>query len=136
MTLARASQPAGSAWRSAGASFASRSPERGMVIITVGGEIDACNADLLVGWVSGKLGQSRRLVVDCSSVTFFAVEGFAMLQRINVMCAQAGVSWVLVPSTAVSRVMRLCNPGGSLVPAESAAAATGRPRQLRLVRDN
>lgn len=114
-----------------GATFSSRVAEPGIAVLTVAGEIDAANASDLVERVRDRLGGVRRLVLDCSDVTFFAVEGFSTLQRINVLCAQAGVGWILVPSESVSRVIRVCNPGGSLVP----LTAGGR-RPLRLVRDD
>lgn len=142
MTALRARQPhpSGSA-RRPGATFGSRRAEAGTVVLTVGGEIDAANAGQLTDWVSGHLPDDGRLVLDCSDVTFFAVEGFSALQRVNVVCAHAGVSWILLPSVSVSRVMQLCNPGGSLVPDGSVDAAViplraGRPPRLRLVRNN
>lgn len=78
------------------------------VAITIEGEIDAANADNLSEFVAARVGEGERLILDCSAVTFFAVEGFSALQRITVMCAQAGATWVLVPSTSVSRVLTLC----------------------------
>lgn len=138
--LAQADAPSADR-RSRAATFSSRFTDLGVVIITVAGEIDASNTHQLVGWVSGHLDGVRRVVLDCGGVTFFAVDGFSALQRINVMCARVEVVWTLVPSAPVSRVMQLCNPGGCLVPVGSVDATviplrTVHPPRLRLVRDN
>lgn len=116
-----------------------RGPDTTTVSVT--GEIDASNAARLVELIGGQLPDLARLIVDCSGVTFFAVEGYSVLQRINVMCAQAGTTWVLVPSIAVSRVLRVCNPGGGLVPAGSprtsvTALRVPHARPLRLIKYN
>lgn len=108
--------------------------------ITADGEIDASNAAALVELIARQLHHLRRLIVDCSAVTFFAVEGYSVLQRINVMCAQSGTTWVLVPSMAVSRVLRVCNPGGGLVPAGSPSTSVRalrvpHARPMRLIRN-
>lgn len=114
----------------------------GTVTVVVRGEIDAANTDELLTIASRAVRPGGRLVLDCSAVTFFAVEGFSAVQRVNVMCARAGTAWVLIPSAAVSRVFALFDgggagldpsPGGTVVPMCSARAA-GLSRRLRLVR--
>lgn len=111
----------------------------GTLTITVRGEVDASNTDELAEMVETVLRPGSRLVLDCSAVTFLAVEGFSVLQRVNVLCARAGVAWVLIPSAPVSRVFALfaerpgrAAPGGP-VPVCPARATAGSPR-LRLVR--
>ena len=51
------------------------------------------------------------LALDLTGVDFFGTAGFSALHTLNVRCAGAGVEWVLVPSNAVSRLMRICDPG-------------------------
>lgn len=143
MSVVRLAQPPHSPTadrRSRAATFSSRFTDPGVVVVTVTGEIDASNTHQLASWVSIHLHGVHRVVLDCSGVTFFAVDGFSTLQRINVMCARVEAVWILVPSVSVSRVMQLCNPGGSLVPVGSVDAAviplrTVHPPRLRLVRD-
>lgn len=97
--------------------------EPGTVVVTARGEIDASNTDEFAEIIQCALPVARRLVLDCSRVTFFAVEGFSTLQRVKVMCARVDVGWVLIPSAPVSRVLALCS---------GSPAAPGR--RLRLVR--
>lgn len=133
-----ANQTLGGGPQAGGLALRTRWTRPGSVSLTVAGEVDAANADHFLDRVRAALPELRRLVLDCSAVTFFAVEGFSSLQRVNVMCAQAGATWVLVPSEAVSRVIRLCNPGGSLVPVDDDDVTVTRlrtARPLRLVRD-
>lgn len=80
----------------------------GTVVVTAEGELDASNTDELVGVVERALPNARRLVLDCSAVTFFAIDGFSAVQRVKVMCARVDIGWVLIPSSAVSRVLGLC----------------------------
>lgn len=81
-----------------------------VVRIGAHGEVDASNIDRLARYVFRYGANSRRLLLDMSDVKFFAVECFSVLQTIDQRCAAAGVSWTLVPSAAVSRVLQLCDP--------------------------
>jgi anti-anti-sigma regulatory factor len=75
------------------------------------------------------------LVLDLSEVEFFGTAGFSALHTLNVQCAGAGVEWVLVPSHAVSRLLKICDPDSTL-PMESklpAALSHLRADQRRLL---
>jgi anti-anti-sigma factor len=63
---------------------------------------------------------SRRLILDLKGVDFFGTEGFSTLMNIQARCAYAAVKWMLVSSTAVSRVLEICDPRGTLPIAKSA----------------
>jgi anti-anti-sigma factor len=92
-------------------------------VITVDGELDASNASQLADYVQRCATQSRSLVLDLSGVEFFGTAGFSALHAINVRCAGANVRWAVVPSQAVSRLLRICDPENALPIAESAPVA-------------
>jgi hypothetical protein len=65
----------------------------------------------------------RGLILDLGGLKFFGIEGFSTLHRISVCCARAGISWALVPSEAVFRVLRIGDPDGLLPAARTVVAA-------------
>lgn len=70
---------------------------------------------------------------------FFGTEGLSALHKFNVTCAESGVRWALVPSPAVARLLRICDPEGGLAAAPTVEAALAhvqgaRRRLLELVR--
>jgi anti-anti-sigma factor len=84
------------------------------VRIAVAGEIDASNANHLATYVFGRAANCRYLTLDLNQVEFFGTAGFSALRTIESRCAQASVSWTLRPSGAVLRILRLCDPEGTL----------------------
>ena len=83
-------------------------------VITVDGELDAANADQLAAYVQRIVRRSRRVVLDLRGLEFVGTAGFSALHRINVECSAAGAHWAMVPSPAVSRLLRICDPDGTL----------------------
>ena len=67
--------------------------------------------------------RTERLALDLTGVDFFGTAGFSALHTLNVRCAGAGVEWVMVPSTAVSRLLRICDPDSTLPIAATMPAA-------------
>jgi len=63
------------------------------------------------------------LIIDLSGLDFFGTDGFSALHRVSVCCARAGVGWAVVPSKAVSRVLRIGDPQGLLPAARTVEAA-------------
>jgi len=109
-----------------------------ILVVAAEGEIDAANALLLSKHVEGELESASRLVVDLRALDFFAVQGFSILHRINVMSSRHAVNWVVLAGTEVNRVLGVCDPDGGLPVAdtmESAIATVTRPPRshLRLV---
>jgi len=86
-----------------------------VVRISATGEVDASNHDELARYVFRHGANSRRLIVDLSDVDFFGVEGFSTLRLISQRCVTAEVAWTLVPSPAVTRVARICDPQRALL---------------------
>lgn len=95
------------------AEFTSR-PGPSATVITAHGEIDAANADQLTEYVERFVRQSGRVVLDLSGLEFIGTAGFSALHRINVVCSAAGAQWVVVAGPAVRRLLRICDPDGTL----------------------
>src|SRR5690242_18598910 len=95
------------------AQFSARRSSLG-TLVTVDGELDAANADQLAGYVQRSVRRSSRVILDLRGLEFIGTAGFSALHRINVVCSGAQVPWAMVPSPAVSRLLRLCDPDGTL----------------------
>jgi anti-anti-sigma factor len=111
----------------------------GTVLVTVRGEVDATNSRALAGYVERQIAGSTRLVLDLAVTDFFGTAGFAALQNVNVICAQYGVSWVLIVGPQLRRFLQICDPDNLLPLAGSAVdhLNTGpRDRQLLVGRDH
>ncbi|MGA8329850.1 MAG: STAS domain-containing protein [Mycobacterium sp.] len=83
-------------------------------MIIAHGELDASNANELADYVERCVARSTAVVVDLSGLEFFGTAGFSALHLINVRCAGANQRWAVVPSTAVSRLLRICDPDNTL----------------------
>jgi anti-anti-sigma factor len=90
-----------------------------LVVITAHGELDASNANQLADYVQRCAAHCNSVIVNLSGLEFFGTAGFSALHTINVRCASAEVRWALVPSKAVSRLLRICDPDNALPLAES-----------------
>jgi anti-anti-sigma factor len=103
------------------------------VVITAHGELDASNAAELADYVQRCTAHSKSVIVNLSGLEFFGTAGFSALHTINVRCAGADVRWAVVPSKAVSRLLRICDPDNTLPLAESVLVGLGNneaPRRL------
>ena len=87
-------------------------------MVSAHGELDAANADQLAEYVGRCIQHCRWLTLDLTGLKFIGTAGFSALHRINVACSAADVRWALVPSVAVSRLLRVCDPDGVLPTAE------------------
>lgn len=105
------------------ASFTTRWLQPAVAVITAMGELDASNAQELVDYALRDAERTQRLALDLTDVDFFGTAGFSALHTLNVRCAGAGVDWVMVPSTAVSRLLRICDPDSALPIAATMSAA-------------
>jgi anti-anti-sigma factor len=83
-------------------------------VVTADGELDAANADQLAAYVEQNVSRSRRVILDLRGLDFIGTAGFSALHRINVVCSGAQAHWAMVPSPAVSRLLRICDPDGTL----------------------
>ncbi len=83
-------------------------------LIAVDGELDAANADELASYVQRNVSRTNRVILDLRGLEFIGTAGFSALHRINVACSAAQVHWAMAPSPAVSRLLRVCDPDGTL----------------------
>lgn len=90
------------------------------VVITAHGELDASNANQLADYVALCAAHRNAVILNLSGLEFFGTAGFSALHTINVRCAGADVPWALVPSRAVTRLLRICDPDHALPLADSA----------------
>jgi len=116
------------------AHFAARSLEPSTAVITAHGELDAANAQAFVDYALRHAAHTDRLVLDLTGVEFFGTAGFSALHSVNVRCAAEKIEWALAPSSAVTRLLRICDPDSALPICDSVEAALsavqGDPRRL------
>ncbi|MGA9492265.1 MAG: STAS domain-containing protein [Mycobacterium sp.] len=110
-------------WESRPTRLARRRLRSSIAVVSAHGHIDASNANTLTEYTVGHLTGCRGLIIDLSYLDFFGTDGFSALHRVSVCCAHAGIAWVVVPSDAVSRVLRICDPHGLLPAASTVDAA-------------
>ena len=116
------------------AHFATRRLRPDTAVVSAHGEIDAANAQEFVTYALRHAPLIKKLVIDLSGVDFFGTAGFSALHALNVRAAGDDIEWALVPSTSVSRLLRLCDPDSALPVCASVeaalAAAQGQPKRL------
>ena len=110
-------------WESHTTRLAYRRLRSSVAVISAHGHIDASNADTLTEYTLGHLIRCRGLILDLRDLDFFGTDGFSALHRISVCCARPGTAWAVVPSKAVSRVLRIVDPQGLLPAARTVKAA-------------
>ena len=71
------------------------------------------------------------MIVNLHDVEFFGTAGFSALHTINVRCAGANVRWAVLPSRAVSRLLRICDPDNVLPLVESMSDSLDENEQPR-----
>jgi anti-anti-sigma factor len=112
------------AWENHSARF-SATWDTARVVITAHGELDASNAIELADYFDLCIDHSTPLIVDLSGLKFFGTAGFSALHLINVRCAGAKLRWAVVPSKAVTRLLRICDPDHALPLIQSVHATPG-----------
>ncbi len=113
-------------------------PQQSTAIVAVRGELDAANGAQFVDFAMRHAEATDRMVIDLTGLTFFATAGFTALHTLNVQCVGEEIRWALVPSAAVDRLLRICDPDSALpVCADVEQALTtvrsDPPRLLELV---
>jgi anti-anti-sigma factor len=105
------------------ARFDTRWTMSSVAIVSAYGDIDATNATTLTDYALVNALRCRGLILGLSGLEFFGTEGFSALHRVSVRCARAEIGWMMVPGAAVSRVLRICDPHGSLPAVDTIGAA-------------
>jgi len=104
-----------------------------VVVISAHGDIDASNADGLLDGVRHALGRHHGVIIDLSAVKFFGTEGLSVLDEIDGTLEQPD-RMAVVPSSAVTRVLRLRASASTLITAfDVDAALAAMESQLRPV---
>ena len=119
------------------ATFATRWLPPSTAVISAKGEIDATNATEFADYALRHIGQAERVAVDLTDVEFFGTAGLSALKAIEARCSVGNIDWVLVPSKAVNRLLRICDLDSDLHTCYSVAAAlstlNGKTPLLQLV---
>jgi anti-anti-sigma factor len=120
------------------AQFQTRRPQPATAIVSAHGELDAANGYQFVQYALRAPEQTQWLVIDLTGLSFFATAGFSALHNLNVQCAGQNIRWALVPSLAVDRLLRICDPDSTLpICVDIANALTtvhsDPPRLLKLI---
>jgi anti-anti-sigma factor len=106
----------------------------GVIVIAIGGEIDASNIDELSRHARALVPESAKLIVDLTAIDFIAVEGLRALFALNSHCAGTGTAWALITSRAVRRLLRVGDHDEVLPAVGSATAALLFVRGVQLRR--
>ena len=96
------------AWRNHTARFTVHWGRAGAVI-AADGEIDAANADPFADYARRCADCCEWLILDLSELTFIGTGGFSALQSVSARCASARTQFLVIPSLAVSTVLRICD---------------------------
>ena len=105
------------------ARFNTRWTKSAVAIVSAYGDIDATNASVLSDYAFVNAVRGRGLILGLSDLEFFGTEGFSALHRVSVCCARAEIGWMVVSGAAVSRLLRICDPHGSLPTVDTVSAA-------------
>lgn len=127
-----ATLPPSDTWESHTARCVTRWGRSGAVI-SVDGELDAANAGQLADYVHHCASSCEWLVLDLSELEFIGTAGFSALKNITDRCADAMVYCTMVPGTAVTRLLRICDPHSSLPTSASVADALSGVPDFRKV---
>ena len=113
------------------ARFDTRWTMSSVAIVSAYGDIDASNATTLTDYALVNAVRCRGLILGLSGLEFFGTEGFLALHRVSVRCARADIMWILVPGAAVCRLLRICDPHGSLPTVDTVGAALANIQDQR-----
>jgi anti-anti-sigma factor len=113
------------------ARFDTRWTMSSVAIVSAYGDIDASNASTLIDCALVNAVRCRGLILDLRGLEFFGTEGFSALHRVSVACARAEIGWIVVPGAAVSRLLRICDPYGSLPTIDTVGAALANLQDQR-----
>ncbi|MEV0670696.1 STAS domain-containing protein [Mycobacterium sp. NPDC050441] len=119
------------------ARFATRWLPPSTAVISAHGEIDATNAAEFADYALRHIGKAERVAIDLTEVEFFGTAGLSALKAIEARCSAGNIDWVLAPSKAVNRLLRICDLDSDWHTCYSVAAAlstlNGKTPLLQLV---
>jgi anti-anti-sigma regulatory factor len=103
------------------------------VEISVIGQVDAANAKEFAVAVCELTVEADLVTLNLSDLDFMAFDGVAALHAINAHMTRIGAPWCVVPGTAASRVLELCDPEQLIPRPVPQTKARGNRPFLRLV---
>jgi anti-anti-sigma factor len=83
-------------------------PYGGAIVVGASGELDASNFGHFTEYVRVRLAGQRAVVLDLTQVDFFGAQGIRSLLEIANECEGNGIKWALLPSDAVTRLLKIC----------------------------
>ncbi len=106
-----------------------------MAVISAHGELDAANAQQFVDYALRHAAHTEiAWYWTCPAWSSSARRAFPRCIPVNVRCAGEKIQWAVVPSAAVTRLLRICDPDSALPICGSVDAALsavqGEPRRL------
>jgi len=102
-----------------------------LTVMTVGGDIDATNADEVGHHMTALVPTDGALILDMADVDFIGVDGLRALFALNVECVRTDTRWAVIGSHAVHRLLRIADREGLVPAVRSATEALHRVRRSR-----
>lgn len=92
-------------------------------VLTVTGEIDESNVDLVAAQARRCILPEKPFILDLSGVTSFALSSIELLDKVNDSCFAAGIEWSLIAAQPVTHVLLACGDETAFPTATSVAEA-------------
>jgi hypothetical protein len=92
-------------------------------VLVVTGVVDDVNIDAIIQQAKACIIPEKPFVLDLSGVTSFCGHGIAVFDAVDEACSAFDEEWSLIPSTQVTRTLRLCGIEGAVPTASSVPAA-------------
>jgi anti-anti-sigma regulatory factor len=83
-------------------------------VLVVTGVVDDVNIDAITQHAKACIIPEKPFVLDLSGVTSFCGHGISVFDAVDEACSAVGEEWSLIPSTQVSRTLRLCGIEGTV----------------------
>jgi anti-anti-sigma factor len=93
------------------------------IVVSVQGDVDATSIESTIEYARRFVVSARPVVLDLSAVDFICGDGYLGLVALDRECRQAGLVWMIVPSRAVDRLLRITDQRSELPLANSVPAA-------------
>ncbi len=100
-----------------------------LTVVTISGEIDATNADVLTHHVVGLVPEDGAVIVDMADTDFMGVDGLRAVFAMNMECVRNDTRWAVIGSHAVHRLLRVGDRDGVIPAVRSATEALQRVRR-------
>jgi anti-anti-sigma regulatory factor len=92
-------------------------------VLVVTGVVDDLNIDAIAQHARASIIPEKPFVLDLSGVTSFCGHGITIFDAIDEACDAVDEEWSLIPSTQVSRTLRLCGIEDAISTASSVHVA-------------